>query len=92
MIDTGIDLEHKDLNVDVARSANSWVIGGVDYVAANAASGDAANISLGGPPSAVLDEAVLGAADKGINFLLAAGNSGKDANNNSPAISFIRYM
>ena len=50
MIDTGIDLEHKDLNVDVARSANSWVIAGVDYVAANAASGDAANISLGGVP------------------------------------------
>ena len=92
MIDTGIDLEHKDLNVDVARSANSWVIGGVDYVAANAASGDAANISLGGPPSAALDLAVLNAAEAGIKFSLAAGSSGKDANNNSPAISFIRYM
>lgn len=55
------------------------------------ASGDAANMSLGGPPSAALDFAVLIAAEAGINFSLAAGNSGKDANNSSPAISFIRY-
>ncbi len=140
IIDTGIDLKHDDLNVDVARSANfvprgkdspndghghgthvagtigaidntidvvgvaaganlvavrvldnagsgaySWVIAGVDYVAANADPGDAANMSLGGPPSDALDLAVLNAAGAGINFSLAAGNSDKDAGNYSPA-------
>ena len=141
IIDTGIDLKHADLNVDVGRSANfvprgkdspndghghgthvagtigaidndidvvgvaanaslvavrvldnsgsgaySWVIAGVDYVAANADSGDVANLSLGGPPSDALDMAVVNAAvDMGVLFSLAAGNSGADANNYSPA-------
>ena len=140
VIDTGIDLDHDDLNVDVGRSVNfvtrskdspndghghgthvagtiaaldntidvvgvaagaalvavrvldnsgsgfySWVIAGVDYVAANAAAGDVANMSLGGPPSDALDDAVRNAADRGILFSLAAGNSGNDANNYSPA-------
>ncbi len=140
VIDTGIDLNHADLNVDVGRSANfvprgknspkdghghgthvagtigaidndidvvgvaanatlvavrvldnsgsgaySWVIAGVDYVAANAVSGDAANLSLGGPPSDALDSAVENAAAIGILFSLAAGNSGDDANDYSPA-------
>ncbi|MCH7495416.1 MAG: S8 family serine peptidase, partial [Candidatus Marinimicrobia bacterium] len=140
IIDTGIDLKHKDLNVDVAQSANfvprgkdspkdghghgthvagtigaidntidvvgvaaganlvavrvldnagsgaySWVIAGVDYVATYAEPGDAANMSLGGPPSDALDLAILNAAGRGINFSLAAGNSDADANNYSPA-------
>ncbi len=140
VIDTGIDLNHDDLNVDVNRSANfvtrgrnspkdghghgthvagtiaaldnsidvvgvaagaavvavrvldnsgsgfySWVIAGVDYVAANASAGDVANVSLGGPPSNALDDAVKNAASKGILFSLAAGNSGDVANNYSPA-------
>ena len=140
VIDTGIDLKHDDLNVDVNRSANfvtrgknspndghghgthiagtiaaldnaidvvgvaagaalvavrvldnrgsglySWVIAGVDYVAANASVGDVANLSLGGPPSDALDLAVETAASEGILFSLAAGNSGDDANNYSPA-------
>ncbi|HDP97982.1 MAG TPA: S8 family peptidase [bacterium] len=140
VIDTGIDLDHPDLNVDVTRSANfvtrgknspddgnghgthvagtigaidndidvvgvaanatlvavrvldnggsgsySWVIAGVDYVAQNAAAGDVANMSLGGPPSDALDDAVRNAADQGVFFSLAAGNDGDDANNYSPA-------
>jgi subtilisin family serine protease len=140
VIDTGIDLNHADLNVDANRSRNfvtrgknspadgnghgthvagtigaidneidvvgvaenatlvavrvldnsgsgsySWVIAGVDYVASAAASGDVANMSLGGPPSNALDDAVRKAADKGILFSLAAGNSSADANNYSPA-------
>jgi hypothetical protein len=140
VIDTGIDLDHPDLNVNVGRSANfvprgknspddgqghgthvagtigaidnsidvvgvaagatviairvldnsgsgsySWVIAGVDHVAANGASGDVANMSLGGPPSSALDDAVKRAAKNGIRFTLAAGNSGADANNYSPA-------
>ncbi|MFP3942286.1 MAG: S8 family serine peptidase [Alphaproteobacteria bacterium] len=138
IIDTGIDLDHPDLNVDTDRSANfangssaddkdghgthvagtvaaidndidvvgvaagatvvavrvlggggrgsiSDVIAGVDYVAANAASGDAANMSLGGGATQSLDDAVEAAADNGILFSIAAGNDSDDANNYSPA-------
>jgi hypothetical protein len=142
VIDTGIDLDHPDLNVDVSRSATfitkgrdsknaddgnghgshvagtigaidndtdvigvaagatlvavkvldsrgsgsySGVIAGVDYVAANASIGDVANMSLGGPTSDALDDAVRNAADAGVKFALAAGNSSEDANNSSPA-------
>lgn len=140
IIDTGIDLDHPDLNVDVGRSVNfvsrgkktpddgnghgthvagtiaaiddEWdvvgvaagatviavrvldrsgsgsysdVIAGVDYVAANAAAGDVANMSLTGPASPAMDDAVKAAAAKGIFFSLAAGNYGSDANGYSPA-------
>lgn len=142
VIDTGIDLDHPDLNVDVNRSRTfftkgkdsksaddgnghgshvagtigaidngtdvigvaagatlvavkvldsrgsgsySGVIAGVDYVAANASSGDVANMSLGGPVSQALDDAVKNAASTGVKFALAAGNSSEDAANHSPA-------
>ncbi len=142
IIDTGIDLDHPDLNVDVERSAEfvsrgpgsntvddgnghgthvsgtiaaidndidvvgvaagatvvavkvlndrgsgtySGVIAGVDYVAANASPGDVANMSLGGPTSDALDDAVRNAADQGIYFAIAAGNSSEHAGNSSPA-------
>lgn len=63
----------------------SGVIAGVDYVGANGASGDVANMSLGGPISQALDDAVKAASDNGIKFTLAAGNSSEDANESSPA-------
>jgi subtilisin family serine protease len=63
----------------------SWVIGGVDHVARYGKSGDVANMSLGGPVSDALDQAVHNAASKGIRFALAAGNEGVHANNSSPA-------
>jgi subtilisin family serine protease len=63
----------------------SGVIAGVDYVAANGSAGDVANMSLGGPVSQALDNAILAAAAKGIKFALAAGNESADANNSSPA-------
>lgn len=63
-----------------------WVMQGVDYVAANGSSGDAANMSLGAnSTSTTIDEAVERAADKGIRFAIAAGNSGEDASNHTPA-------
>lgn len=65
--------------------SNSGVIAGVDFVAANAAVGDVANMSLGGGISTALDNAVINAANRGIIFTLAAGNSSADANNSSPA-------
>ncbi len=142
VIDTGIDLDHPDLNVNAARGFNAFttgrdagapndgnghgshvagtigainntigvigvapgatvipikvldsrgsgsysgVIAGVDFVAANGKSGDVANMSLGGPISQALDDAVLAASNKGIKFALAAGNESKDANLSSPA-------
>ena len=62
----------------------SGVIAGVDYVAANAAAGDAANMSLGGGASTALDNAVL-AASSSCPFAVAAGNDSANANNYSPA-------
>lgn len=142
ILDTGIDLDHPELNVDASRGFNAFtsgrdskslddgnghgthvsgtiaaidnnagvigvaagatvipvkvldsrgsgsysgVIAGVDYVAANGSNGDVANMSLGGPVSQALDDAVLAASSKGIKFALAAGNEGSDANGSSPA-------
>ena len=143
VIDTGIDLDHPDLNVDASRGfaaitsgksageidddhghgthvagsiaaidndidvvgvaagatvipvkvldhrgsgTTSGVIAGIDYVGANASSGDCANMSLGGGISQDLDDAVVAAAaSSGAFFVLAAGNDGDDANNHSPA-------
>ncbi|MEN8136917.1 MAG: S8 family peptidase [Bacteroidota bacterium] len=138
IIDTGIDFDHPDLNVDVDRAAvftndrsaddnnghgshcagtvaaidneigvvgvaagatvvpvkvldrrgsgyYSWIIAGIDYVAANASPGDAANMSLGGGVYAPIDDAVYAASQNGIYFALAAGNESDDALNHSPA-------
>lgn len=142
IIDSGIDLDHPDLNVDASRGFNAFtsgrdgkslddgnghgthvagtvaaidnnegvigvaagatvipikvldsrgsgsysgVIAGVDHVGANGSNGDVANMSLGGPTSDALDDAVLGASSSGVKFVLAAGNSSTDANNSSPA-------
>ncbi|MTI86773.1 MAG: S8 family peptidase [Balneolaceae bacterium] len=142
VIDTGIDLDHPDLNVDASRGFNAFtkgrdgkslddgnghgshvagtiaaidndegvigvaagatvipvkvldsrgsgsysgVIAGVDHVGANGFSGDVANMSLGGPVSQALDDAVLAASQNGVKFSLAAGNESDDANNHSPA-------
>jgi subtilisin family serine protease len=63
----------------------SWVIAGIDFVAANAAAGDVANMSLGGPASQAVDEAVRAAADAGVQFAVAAGNESEHADNHSPA-------
>lgn len=63
----------------------STVIAGVDYVASNGSSGDVANMSLGGPASTALDNAVISAANNGILFALAAGNDATNAGNQSPA-------
>ncbi|RYD53495.1 MAG: S8 family peptidase [Sphingobacteriales bacterium] len=63
----------------------SDVIRGVDYTAANATAGDAANISLGGGLSVALDDAVLALGAKGVRVAIAAGNSGQPVSTTSPA-------
>ncbi|HWK89532.1 MAG TPA: S8 family serine peptidase [Longimicrobium sp.] len=138
IIDTGIDLNHTDLNtsknchvtfngttaqdgnghgthvagtvaaknntqdvVGVAANAyvcavrvlgnsgsGSWegIINGVNHVAAFGSSGDVANMSLGATGTlATLETAVAAAAQKGIKFVLAAGNSSAPASNFTPA-------
>lgn len=63
----------------------SGVIGGVDYVAVNADPGDVANMSLGGGVSTTIDDAVKALAESGVRVVIAAGNSGANAINYSPA-------
>lgn len=66
--------------------AYSDVIAGVDYVASMGKLGDVANMSLGGPVSDALDQAVINASNTSkVLFALAAGNETDDANNHSPA-------
>jgi len=138
IIDTGIDLDHPDLNVDLVNGWNfvagtqvadddnghgshcagiaaakdnsegvigvaagapvvpvkvlnkrgsgsySAIIAGVDWVAAHAAVGDVANMSLGGGYDATLNAAVITASAK-VKFSLAAGNESTSATLKSPA-------
>lgn len=64
--------------------SNSVVIAGVDWVTANASLPAVANMSLGGGSSTALDNAVNGAINAGITFVVAAGNDNADACNGSP--------
>jgi subtilisin family serine protease len=63
----------------------SGVIKGIDWVKANAVKPAVANMSLGGGVSTAVDNAVRAAADSGVVFAVAAGNSGADACTQSPA-------
>lgn len=139
VIDSGIDTDHPDLNVDLTRSrsliygnpsiedgfghgtsvagiiaaknngsgmigvaANATVvalrvfddagagtlsraINAVLHVSNNAKPGDVVNMSLGSGMSTTLDNAVRTAAEKGILFAIAAGNSAVDCYQSSPA-------
>jgi subtilisin family serine protease len=74
--------------LDCAGSGSySSVISGLDWIATNYRSGDAAvvNMSLGGPASSTLDGAVRNLIAKGITVVVAAGNSNADACNYSPS-------
>jgi subtilisin family serine protease len=139
IIDTGIDLDHPDLNVfknvsfvsgartgnddnghgthvagtaaaldngsgvvGVAPGARLWavkvlnrngsgttsgVIKGIDYVTANSAAIEVANMSLGGGDSQAMKDAIKKSTDKGVVYAVAAGNSATNASNTSPANS-----
>ena len=63
------------------------VIRGVDYVTANAASIEVANMSLGGGNSPTLNNAIANSVARGVVYVVAAGNSNVDAANSSPANS-----
>ncbi|WP_461189381.1 S8 family serine peptidase [Arthrobacter sp. Z4-13] len=65
----------------------SNIIAGLDWVATHHAQGTPAvvNLSVGGPVSTVLDDAVRGVISDGLTAIVAAGNSAVDACNASPA-------
>ncbi|MCL4559161.1 MAG: S8 family serine peptidase [Chloroflexi bacterium] len=63
----------------------SWIVAGIDWVAANSATIEVANMSLGGSGFSQAEyDAIQGAVNKGVAFAVAAGNEDDDANNYSP--------
>lgn len=63
----------------------SWIVAGIDWVAARASTIEVANMSLGGSGfSQAQYDAIGRAVGKGVAFAVAAGNSDADANNYSP--------
>jgi subtilisin family serine protease/DNA-binding beta-propeller fold protein YncE len=63
----------------------SWIIAGVDWVTAHASTIEVANMSLGGPNSNPENEAIAKSIEKGVVYVVAAGNAAKNAASNSPA-------
>jgi subtilisin family serine protease len=61
------------------------IVAAVDWVTGNAVRPAVVNMSLGGPASAIADEAVANSIASGITYVLSAGNSNIDACNQSPA-------
>ncbi len=65
---------------------SSWVIAGIDWVAANAATIEVANMSLGGSGYSQAEyDAIQGAVNAGVAFAVSAGNSDANASYYSPA-------
>ena len=64
----------------------SWIVAGIDWVAANAGTIEVANMSLGGSGYNKAEyDAIQGAVNKGVAFAVSAGNSDANAANYSPA-------
>lgn len=90
----------KDANICVAKvlsaegsGSNSVVIAGVQWACAEEEGRESikdrvANMSLGGGRSRALDQAVKACVDKGMPFIVAAGNERDDACMHSPAAEF----
>lgn len=63
----------------------SWIVAGIDWVAAHADTIEVANMSLGGAGFSQAEyDAIQGAVNAGVAFAVAAGNEDSDANNYSP--------
>lgn len=80
----GADLIGVKVLGDDGSGSYDDVIAGVEWVAQNAGENAVANMSLGGPVSATLDDAVNSLADSGVFVAVAAGNEGQDTANTSP--------
>ena len=74
----------KVTSCDPVITSISTAVKGVDWVTANAVRPAVANMSIGGLASRTLDDAVKRSADKGVFYVVAAGNSGRDACLTSP--------
>ncbi|HEX7305239.1 S8 family peptidase [Lentzea sp.] len=61
------------------------VVGGIDWVTANAVKPAVANMSLGGGADSTLDAAVRRSIASGVTYAIASGNSNTDACSTSPA-------
>ncbi len=80
---------------DAGTGLNSDVICGIDYVTANAAKIEVANMSLGGSGTDdqncgnsnndAMHKAICRSVDAGITYVVAAGNDSEDAKNSTPA-------
>ncbi len=63
----------------------SGVIAGVEWVTAHHVKPAVANMSLGGPVSQALEDAIAGSIRAGVTYVLAAGNENRSACLGSPA-------
>ncbi|WP_018537116.1 S8 family peptidase [Streptomyces sp. MspMP-M5] len=70
---------------DSGSGTTAQVVAGIDWVTKNHKGPSAANVSLGGGPDAALDAAVRNSIKSGVTYAVAAGNSGDNAQNYSPA-------
>lgn len=70
---------------DEGSGTTEQVVAGIDWVTENAKSPSVANMSLGGGVDEALDEAVRNSISSGVTYAVAAGNSGADASEFSPA-------
>ncbi|HYH99051.1 Ig-like domain-containing protein [Hyalangium sp.] len=72
--------------VDCAgQGAASGLIAGVDWVTAHHVKPAVANMSLGGPPTQALDDAITASINAGVPYAVAAGNESTSACFRSPA-------
>lgn len=85
----GVAKKAKVVAVRVLNNAGSGttaqVVAGIDWVTNNHTGPSVANMSLGGGANAALDTAVQNSINSGVTYAIAAGNSGADALNYSPA-------
>ncbi len=63
----------------------SGVIAGVDWVTANHRKPAIVNMSLGGPVSKALEDAIKNSINAGVTYVVAAGNDNQSACSSSPA-------
>ena len=68
-----------------STTSTSNIIAGVNYVTSNRQLPAVANMSVGGPASSSMDTAVQNLINSGVTVAVAAGNSGANACNYSPA-------
>lgn len=72
--------------LDCAGSGTyAGVIAGIEWVTANHIKPAVANMSLGGPPSQAVNDAVNASIAAGVTYVVAAGNENADACGSTPA-------